>query len=34
MAGDSEIVRMKQEFGTSFEVMSVHDVSVCAREGG
>ena len=34
MANGSEIVRMKQELGTGFEVMSVHDALVGAREGG
>ena len=34
MANGSEIVRIKQEPGTGLEVMSVHQASAAAREGG
>lgn len=33
-ANGSEIVHIKQELGTGFQVMSVHDASVCTREEG
>lgn len=34
MANGSEIVHIKQEPGTGFEVMSAHGASACVREGG
>lgn len=34
MANGSEIVHIKQEPGTGLEVMSVHQASAAAREGG